>query len=806
MAVGSDVVVVGDTAELAENAELLEAAGARVRHLPAEAVTRIEGRGRVERVAGERLKTPCDAVVFALGLVPRDSLLRQGHGLPVSGAGEVVVPGCSLAEAEAGGRDAGAGQGQGVAEVALPASPRDGYVCLCEDVTVDELTLACHEGFRSSELLKRYTTVTMGPCQGILCQQHVRSFLVANGNGAGEAARTTTARPPGGALTLQDAAAGLHDEHMMWTRLHSRHLSAGAVMEPTGGWLRPSHYGDVEAEYRAVRERVSIMDVGTLGKFLVAGRDSTEFLERLYPTRIADIPAGRLRYALLLAPTGFVIDDGTICSLGGGGYYLTFTSVGAAAAESILRDWADAWQLDVHIVNLTVARGAINVAGPAARELLAPLASEPLSNDALPYLHHRELDVAGVPCRVVRLGFVGELSYELHHPSRSSVSLWDALVEAGKSLDLVPHGLDALRLLRLEKGHVMIGQDTDYDTTPQKLGMDWAVKLDKPLFVGKAGLLRAAAHPMVRRLVPIAFEGERAPAEGSALTVGGRYVGHLSSSRFSPVLGHGSRSAGPTVTTTSSRSRSRLTASAGRSPTMRSTTRRECVFVLELAPVDAALIHCLANEQALRLLTIAPPSFLGAVAPGETLLVAPAGEAASALATAEHALAGDPDALVIDLTDAYEGVRLGGDQRAAFARLADWPLPEPGALLAQGLVAQLAAKVIATGDHLFIFVGSNVGHHLVQRLREACADLDLRESAAVEFRMPGAAAERPVSTLTGARSRAAAAAVEGPPGHGPSSNEGANVASTGFRSRRRPAAVGRAGLPVRAARPTGVGA
>src|SRR6185437_4243895 len=158
---------------------------------------------------------------------------------------------------------------------------------------------------------------------------------------------------------------------------------------------------------------------------------------------------------------------------------------GAATAEATLRDWAETWGLEVHLIDLTAAWGAVNVAGPRSRELLQRLGADPLDNDSFPYLRHRELTVAGVPCRAIRLGFVGELSYELHHASDRSVELWDALLEAGRDLEIRPHGLDALRLLRLEKGHIIIGQDTDFDATPGKLNMDWAVKLVKPWFVGK---------------------------------------------------------------------------------------------------------------------------------------------------------------------------------------------------------------------------------------------------------------------------------------------------------------------------------
>jgi len=189
----------------------------------------------------------------------------------------------------------------------------------------------------------------------------------------------------------------------------------------------------------------------------------------------------------------------------------------------------------VQLVNRTSAIGAINVAGPMARILLARLTSDSLENDAFPYLHHRAIQVAGIDCIAIRLGFVGELSYELHHSSSHSPELWDALFEAGQALQIKPHGLDALRLLRLEKGHIIVGQDTDYDSTPLKLGMSWAAKMDKPYFVGRTALRRIDDIPNVRRLVAIRFEG-KAPAEGTPLRATGELVGQLTSSRYSPVL------------------------------------------------------------------------------------------------------------------------------------------------------------------------------------------------------------------------------------------------------------------------------
>jgi sarcosine oxidase subunit alpha len=307
-----------------------------------------------------------------------------------------------------------------------------------------------------------------------------------------------------------------------------------------GPWKRVEAYnGDVLGEYRAVRERVGLIDVGTLGKFLVGGPDATEFLERIYPMRVADLEAGRLRYGLLLEEGGVIIDDGTVCALGDGRYYLTVTTSGAERLESWMLDWAEAWGHDVYVVNQTASLGALNVAGPHARELLQKLSGDPLDKESFPYIRHRQITVAGVPCLAMRLGFVGELAYELHFPASQSDHLWKAILEAGREWDIRPFGLMAQRLLRLEKGHIIVSQDTDFETTPWKIGMQWAVKLDKPDFVGKAALLRGQKRDDRELLVPWTMPaGTACPPEGSTVTVDGKLAGRVTSAWDSPALGH----------------------------------------------------------------------------------------------------------------------------------------------------------------------------------------------------------------------------------------------------------------------------
>jgi len=540
LALGRAVVVAVETEAGLDNLDTIRQAGVSVRAvlapaplaarvapgvpvLPDSRVVMAEGRSRVRAVIvdgpGGRQRIPCDALVLALGLVPRDNLARQARAasIAVDWAGEVASAG---AASEAG-----------------PSAPR-GFACLCEDVTAADLDLAWAEGYRGTELLKRYSTATMGPCQGAMCHAHLRGVAAAR-SVEPMASEATTARPPARPVRLEDVAAGARYPLEWHTALHDRHLEMGGIMEWAGIWKRVERYGDVLEEYRAVRERVSIMDVSTLGKYRIAGRDAPAFLERLSPCHVGDLKPGRSRYVLLLNEAGYVFDDGLVGSLGDEGYYCTFTSGGADVMESWLRDWAEAWGHSVRIVNQTYTLGAINVAGPRARDLLGKLTTDPVDPTAIPYGGIRRLTVGGVPCTALRAGFVGELSFELHHPRLESVRLWDALLTAGAELGIRPHGLEALRLLRLEKGHIIVGQDTDFDSSPAKLGLEWAVRMSKPDFVGRSGLTRLATIAPNRVLRAFTFPGRVAPREGAQLMVGGERVGYLTSSRFSPALGYG---------------------------------------------------------------------------------------------------------------------------------------------------------------------------------------------------------------------------------------------------------------------------
>jgi sarcosine oxidase subunit alpha len=347
---------------------------------------------------------------------------------------------------------------------------------------------------------------------------------------------TTTARPPYHPVAL-GALAGPHHEPVKVTSIHQRHVALGAQWMDTGEWKRPRVYTSGADEVRGVRERVGLIDVGTLGKLDVRGKDAVKLLEKVYTNRVADLRIGRIRYGVMCDDSGIILDDGTIARLSDDHFFLTTTSTGANAIEEWLTWWAAGTGMCVHVTNVTDGYAAINLAGPRAREVLAKLTTQDLSSKALPFLAARQFDVAGIPTLCLRIGFVGELGYELHCPAESGAHLWDALLDAGKEHGIVPFGVEAQRVLRLEKGHIIVTQDTDALSNPLEADMAWVVKLDKDDFVGRPMLQRVQAERLRNKLVGYEMvESSIVPEEGSQVVVAGRPAGRVSSSRFSPTL------------------------------------------------------------------------------------------------------------------------------------------------------------------------------------------------------------------------------------------------------------------------------
>ena len=302
----------------------------------------------------------------------------------------------------------------------------------------------------------------------------------------------TTYRPPVQPVPLA-VLAGPHLNPVRRTALHDRHEAAGATWMDMGDWKRPLHYGDVAAECRSVHERVGLIDVSTLGKLDVRGRDAGEFLDWLHPNRFSDLRVGRIRYRAMTDDAGIILDDGTVARLGEDRYLMTTGTGSLDAVDGWLRWWLAASDRRVDVTNVTARFAAMNLAGPRARDVLPALTDLDVSPEGLRYLDAREGLVAGVPTVILRIGFVGELAYELHAPADQAAHLWDALMTAGAEFGIRPFGVEAQRVLRLEKQHAIVGQDTDALSDPRG-GVDGLADQGRP-----AGLHRARCHRRPRR-------------------------------------------------------------------------------------------------------------------------------------------------------------------------------------------------------------------------------------------------------------------------------------------------------------------
>jgi sarcosine oxidase subunit alpha len=269
----------------------------------------------------------------------------------------------------------------------------------------------------------------------------------------------------------------------------------------------------------------------------VKGPEAAALLERLYPNRFADLALGRIRYGVMLNDEGVILDDGTVARIDEDEFFVTVTTGNTAALERWITWWNADWALDVRVLNLTGAFGAVNLAGPASRGVMRSLTDADVSGEAVPYLSATPMDVAGVPALVLRIGFVGELGYEIHFPSMYGEHVWDAVMAAGESHGIRPFGLEAQRILRLEKQHILVGQDTDAESDPFEVGLGWTVKADKDDFLGKRGLLGPGAEAAGERLVGFTCEGSWVPPEGSSVVHDGIWVGRVTSARASAAAG-----------------------------------------------------------------------------------------------------------------------------------------------------------------------------------------------------------------------------------------------------------------------------
>jgi len=426
--------------------------------------------------------------------------------------------------------------------VIAPVNGKKTFVCLDEDTTIKNINQAMKLGFDVPELIKRFTSAGTGPGQGGIPGHNLPLYVASTYQSPDAHPRPTTFRPPMVPTLLATYAGSNHDMSKR-TPVHESQAAAGGVMERLDPWKRARRFSNdktAQAEIENVRSNVGMLDASTLGKFRIFGPDSVKALQRVYVSDMSKLTTGRMRYSAMCNEDGCVIDDGVVTKIAENDYYLT-TSTGRAGATA---EWIryhtryDNW--DFHIVNLTDAYGVINLAGPNSRKVLQKVTDADVSNEAFPFSGYREFVVKdAIPVRAMRLGFVGELSYEFHVPSSYMQTLWDILEEAGKEFGIQKFGLEAQNVLRMEKGHVILGSESEQRTTLHDIGLGFLWHRNKPeaKTVGATALKQTENDKGRLKLVGFKMEdsASRAPKDGSPI-VDSRVRGYVCTARYSYTL------------------------------------------------------------------------------------------------------------------------------------------------------------------------------------------------------------------------------------------------------------------------------
>lgn len=529
-------------------------------HLGAE-VTGCDGEERVERVRTSVGDVDVDVVAVSGGANPAVQLWSHAGGRTRwSDQVAAFVP-----VQEPGGRVSVAGAAAGdltssTRPTYLPPAtrfrasvgdPARVFLDPHRDATLADLRKAHTAGLTSVEHVKRFTTIGTGADQGRGAGVLTVGVLAEElGRPVGEVG-TTTYRPPYLPLSfglLAGRNRGALSDPVRLSQLHDR--VAHAPMEDVGQWKRPWFFPGPEEsmdeavarEVRAVRTGVGMMDASTLGKILLQGPDVGVLLDRVYTNLFSTLAVGKVRYGVMCGPDGMVVDDGTTARLSETAWLMSTTTGNAAAVLDSLEEWHQTeWpELDLTMTSVTDQWSVVAVAGPASRDVVAALAPDlDCSAEAFGFMEWREATVAGIPARVMRISFSGELAFELNVPSWYGAALWDAVAQAGAAHGITPYGTETMHVLRAEKGFPIVGQDTDGTVTPHDLGMSWAVSRKKVDFIGKRSLAREEAQRPDRRhlvgLVPVdatsrIVEGSQLVAHGADLAaVPVPMVGHVTS-------------------------------------------------------------------------------------------------------------------------------------------------------------------------------------------------------------------------------------------------------------------------------------
>jgi sarcosine oxidase subunit alpha len=424
---------------------------------------------------------------------------------------------------------------------ALPADINCGgsehFICKCMDVTRKEACNSIAEGYDQVETLKRYSSMGMGLCQGKTCHESV-ARLTAEDTDLDVEAVPTTMRPPFSPVPFGILAGRApHLVPVRRTPMHYCHAKLDAVFMNAGQWKRVDHYKDAIKEAKHVRDTLGIIDVSTLGKLQVEGPDAIKFLHMMFPGKFAKLGVGKIRYAIMIGEDGILFEDGTISHIEDGKYYITTTTGNQASIVARFWFWLTQYEFDIQFKNLSGVFAAVNVAGKRSREFLQKHVTIDMTNNAFPYMACRTTELFGIPVSLFRIGFTGELGYEIHFPAEYGDAMWQTLMTEGEVYHLQPFGVESQRILRLEKGHLIPGVDTDALSNPYEAGVGFAIKDDKEDFVGKTFLKNFKERGIENKLVTYQLEsGAPIPPDGVMILKDGQMVGRVTSSRFSPTL------------------------------------------------------------------------------------------------------------------------------------------------------------------------------------------------------------------------------------------------------------------------------
>jgi len=426
------------------------------------------------------------------------------------------------------------------------------------DVTAKDLALALREGFRSIEHVKRYTTTGMATDQGKTSNLNALGIVADTlGCSIPEVGLTTFRMPytPVSFGAFAGPSRGDLFDPVRTTPMHGWALRHGAVFEDVGLWKRARYFprgtedlhAAVARECQAVRGGCGIFDASTLGKIEVVGKDAVAFMNRLYVNAWDRLAVGRSRYGVLLRDDGFVYDDGVVARVSKDRFHVTTTTGGAPRVLAMMEDylqteWSD---LSVWLTSTTEQWAVIAVQGPQARRVLSPLVDIDVGAPAMPHMSVAPGHICGVPMRLFRVSFTGELGFEVNVPADFGPAVWEAVWAAGRPYGMTPYGTETMHVLRAEKGYIIVGQDTDGTVTPEDVGLGWTIGRHKPDFLGKRSLERPAMLSEDRRqLVGLLTSDPRVVLEEGAQVmlsadapVPWRPLGHVTSSYHSAVLG-----------------------------------------------------------------------------------------------------------------------------------------------------------------------------------------------------------------------------------------------------------------------------